>query len=86
MDEEGLGWNESWDIARRTFAYTNHTVLPEALEAWSIDLFGRLLPRHLQIIEEIDRRLRGRVEDTFPNDPARVERMAILANGSGSDG
>ena len=81
MDDEGLGWNESWNIARRTFAYTNHTVLPEALEAWSIDLFGRLLPRHLQIIEEIDRRLRGRVEDTFPNDSARVERMAILANG-----
>ena len=81
MDEEGLGWNESWDIARRTFAYTNHTVLPEALEAWSIDLFGKLLPRHLQIIEEIDRRLRGRVEDVFPGEPDGVERMAILADG-----
>jgi glycogen phosphorylase len=81
MDEEGLGWNESWDIARRTFAYTNHTVLPEALESWSIDLFGRLLPRHLQIIEEIDRRLRGRVQDAFPGDHDRVERMAILAQG-----
>lgn len=81
MDEEGLGWNESWDIARRTFAYTNHTVLPEALESWSIDLFGKLLPRHLQIIEEIDRRLRGKVEDVFPGEPDRVERMAILADG-----
>src|SRR5690606_30898191 len=81
MDEEGLGWNASWDIARRTFAYTNHTVLPEALESWSIDLFGRLLPRHLQIIEEIDRRLRGRVQDVFPGDPDRVSRMAILADG-----
>jgi glycogen phosphorylase len=81
MDEEGLGWNESWRIARRTFAYTNHTVLPEALESWSIELFGRLLPRHLEIIEEIDRRLRGRVEDVFPGDSARVERMAILSNG-----
>ncbi len=81
MDEEGLGWDESWDIARRTFAYTNHTVLPEALESWSIDLFGKLLPRHLQIIEEIDRRLRVRVESTFPGEPDRVERMAILADG-----
>jgi glycogen phosphorylase len=81
MDEEGLGWNEAWDIARRTFAYTNHTVLPEALETWSIDLFGRLLPRHLQIIAEIDRRLRGRVEESFPGDTAKVERMAILAGG-----
>jgi glycogen phosphorylase len=81
MDEEGLGWNESWRIARRTFAYTNHTVLPEALESWPIQLFGRLLPRHLQIIEEIDRRLRARVQDTFPGEPARVERMAVLAGG-----
>ena len=81
MDEEGLGWDESWDIARRTFAYTNHTVLPEALESWSIELFGRLLPRHLQIIEEIDRRLRARVESVFPGEPDRVERMAILADG-----
>jgi glycogen phosphorylase len=82
MDEEGLGWDEAWRIARRTFAYTNHTVLPEALESWSIELFTRLLPRHVQIIEEIDRRLRGRVMERFPNDPRRVERMAILANGS----
>jgi len=81
MDDEGLGWNEAWGIARQTFAYTNHTVLPEALEAWSIELFARLLPRHLQIIEEIDKRLRGRVMDKFPNDPTRVERMAILAQG-----
>src|SRR5690606_5235740 len=81
MDEEGLGWNESWAIARRTFGYTNHTVLPEALEKWSIDLFGRILPRHLQIIEEIDRRLRERVAEAFPNDTARRERMAILSGG-----
>ena len=81
MDEQGLEWNVAWDLTRRTFAYTNHTVLPEALEAWSIDLFGRLLPRHVEIIQEIDRRLRGRVEDTFPGDHARMERMAILAGG-----
>ncbi|MEX2582782.1 MAG: glycogen/starch/alpha-glucan phosphorylase [Gemmatimonadota bacterium] len=81
MDQYDLGWDESWDIARRTFAYTNHTVLPEALEAWSIELFGRLLPRHLQIIEEIDRRLRSRVVERFKGDPLRVERMAILSGG-----
>src|SRR5690606_11691684 len=81
MDEEGLGWDESWEIARRTFAYTNHTVLPEALESWSIDLFGRLLPRHLQIIEEIDRRLRAHAQQVFSGDGARVERVAILSGG-----
>ncbi|MEX2569696.1 MAG: glycogen/starch/alpha-glucan phosphorylase [Gemmatimonadota bacterium] len=81
MDEEGLGWEESWEIAQRCFAYTNHTVLPEALEGWPIELFGRLLPRHLQIIEEIDRRLRNRIEEEFPDDAGRVERMAILADG-----
>ncbi len=81
MDEEQLGWNESWALARRTFAYTNHTVLPEALESWSIELFGRLLPRHLQIIEEVDRRLRDRAREEFPDDPGRVERMAILSDG-----
>jgi glycogen phosphorylase len=81
MDVEGLEWDESWRIARRVFAYTNHTVLPEALEKWSYDLFGRLLPRHLEIIQEIDRRLRARVEERFPGDRTRAERMAIIANG-----
>ncbi|HEX2190104.1 MAG TPA: glycogen/starch/alpha-glucan family phosphorylase, partial [Longimicrobiaceae bacterium] len=81
MDEEGLEWNESFDIARRVFAYTNHTVLPEALETWSQELFGRLLPRHLEIIREIDRRLRERIQDRYPGDAARVERMAILSGG-----
>src|SRR5690606_16758876 len=82
LDEHGLGWDEAWEISRKTFAYTNHTVLPEALESWSIDLFGRLLPRHLQIIEEIDRRLRERVAANFPADPSRPERMAILSHGN----
>lgn len=81
MDVEGLEWDEAWAIARRTFAYTNHTVLPEALEKWSYDLFGRLLPRHLEIIQEIDRRLRARVEERYPGDHARLARMAIIANG-----
>lgn len=81
MDEEGLEWDEAWALCQRTFAYTNHTVLPEALERWSYDLIGRLLPRHLQIIQEIDRRLRALVEERFPGDHARLERMAIIAHG-----
>ncbi len=81
MDVEGLEWDDAWEICRRTFAYTNHTVLPEALERWSYDLVGRLLPRHLQIIQEIDRRLRALVEEEFPGDQARLERMAIIAHG-----
>jgi len=80
LDEEGLPWDEAWRLTRRTFAYTNHTVLPEALEVWDLDLFGRLLPRHLQIVEEIDRRLRARAQDAFGGDAARVERVAVLAN------
>jgi glycogen phosphorylase len=81
MDEHGLEWNESFDIARETFAYTNHTVLPEALETWSEEMFGRLLPRHLELVREIDRRFRQRVREAFPGDAAREERMAILGDG-----
>jgi glycogen phosphorylase len=81
MDEHDWEWNAAWDVVRQTLAYTNHTVLPEALETWGIDLFGRLLPRHLDIIREIDRRFRDRVAEAFPDDPARVERMAILSGG-----
>jgi starch phosphorylase len=81
MDEHGMEWDESFNIARSTFAYTNHTVLPEALEAWGIDLFSRLLPRHLELIREIDRRFRARVQEKFPGDAAREERMAILGGG-----
>jgi glycogen phosphorylase len=81
MDEHGMEWDTSFDIARATFAYTNHTVLPEALETWTEELFGRLLPRHLELVREIDRRFRSRLADAFPDDPARVERMAILSGG-----
>lgn len=81
MDDEGLEWDEAWEISRRTFAYTNHTVLPEALEVWSLDLFGRLLPRHLELIIEVDRRLREQVSKAFPGDADRLERMAIISNG-----
>jgi starch phosphorylase len=82
MDEHGMEWNDSFDMARETFAYTNHTVLPEALETWSVDLFGRLLPRHLEIVLEIDRRFRDRVREKFPDEPHREERMAIVSNGA----
>ena len=82
MDQEGLEWNEAWELARRTFAYTNHTVLPEALEVWSTELFGLLLPRHLEIIHEIDKRLRARIAERFPGDSERLERMAIVSGGA----
>jgi starch phosphorylase len=82
MDDHGLEWDESFDIARKTFAYTNHTVLPEALETWGTELFGRMLPRHLEIIQEIDKRFRERVRERWPGDAQREERMAIVAGGA----
>lgn len=82
MDDHGLEWDESFDIARKTFAYTNHTVLPEALETWGTELFGRMLPRHLEIITEIDKRFRERVREQWPGDAQREERMAIVAGGA----
>lgn len=81
MDDEGMEWEQAWEIAHRTFAYTNHTVLPEALESWSVDLFGRLLPRQLDLVREIDRRFRAEVAAAFPAEPERVERMAIVSDG-----
>lgn len=80
VDREHLDWDRAWEISRSVFGFTNHTVLPEALECWSSDLFGRLLPRHLQIIEEIDRRLRARVRAHFPGDEERERRMSIITN------
>jgi glycogen phosphorylase len=81
MDVHNFEWDAAWDIVRGTLAYTNHTVLPEALETWSTDLFSRLLPRHFDIIREIDRRFREEVEAAFPDEPERVQRMAIVGNG-----
>ncbi|HEX5727037.1 MAG TPA: glycogen/starch/alpha-glucan phosphorylase [Longimicrobiaceae bacterium] len=81
MDDHNLEWDQAFDLARATFAYTNHTVLPEALEVWPVELFGKLLPRHLELVREIDRRFRHRVRERFPDDPAREERMAILSGG-----
>ncbi len=81
MDEHGMDWDAAFDLARRSCAYTNHTVLPEALESWSTDLFGRLLPRHMELVMEIDRRFRDRVREAFPAESGREERMAIVSGG-----
>ncbi len=82
LDEARLGWDEAWDLTTRTLAYTNHTVLPEALERWPVELFRMLLPRHLEIIAEIDRRLADEVRRRFPGDEARVERTRVIEEGS----
>jgi starch phosphorylase len=78
VDEHGLGWGEAWAVARNTFAYTNHTLLPEALEKWSVGLFGALLPRHLEIVYEINRRFLEEVRAKFPGDDARVARLSLI--------
>ncbi|GJM20932.1 MAG: alpha-1,4 glucan phosphorylase [Planctomycetota bacterium] len=78
MDEHSVEWDEAWDITRNTLAYTNHTLLPEALERWSRELVERVLPRHLQIIEQIDAQFLAVVEQRFPGDTERKQRMAIV--------
>jgi glycogen phosphorylase len=78
VDEHQFAWNEAWEITRHTFNYTNHTLLPEALEKWPLPIFERLLPRHLQIIYEINRRFLEQVRVRFPDDPKRMERMSLI--------
>jgi starch phosphorylase len=78
VDHHGLGWDDAWAVTRATFAYTNHTLLPEALEKWAVDLFGALLPRHLEIIHEINRRFLDEVRAAFPGDDARLARLSII--------
>lgn len=78
VDLNQLSWDQAWDLTRGVFAFTNHTVLPEALESWSEELLARLLPRHFQIIEEIDRRHREQVRQRWPEDEGREQRTAIL--------
>ncbi len=78
VDEHNLGWEEAWNVTRATFAYTNHTLLPEALEKWSVDLFGRLLPRHLEIIYEINRRFLEEVRAKFPGGEPRLKRLSLI--------
>lgn len=78
VDQEFLGWDKAWEITQKTLAYTNHTLLPEALERWQIKLFGDLLPRHLEIIYEINLRFLDAVRIKFIDDPARLGRMSLI--------
>ncbi|HEY6070629.1 MAG TPA: glycogen/starch/alpha-glucan phosphorylase [Chthoniobacterales bacterium] len=78
VDEHETEWDEAWKITQATFAYTNHTLLPEALEKWSVDLFGALLPRHLEIIYEINRRFLDEVREKFAGDEERVARFSLI--------
>lgn len=81
LDEEGLGWEEAWEITRKTCAYTNHTIMAEALEKWPIEIFSRLLPRIYQIVEEINRRFVLEIQAKFPNDHHKIEKMSIIYDG-----
>ncbi|MDD3339236.1 MAG: glycogen/starch/alpha-glucan phosphorylase [Lachnospiraceae bacterium] len=81
MDEEGFEWDEAWEITTKTCAYTNHTIMAEALEKWPIELFSRLLPRIYQIVEEINRRFLLDIQKAFPGDNSKIDAMAIIHNG-----
>ncbi|MCR4956445.1 MAG: glycogen/starch/alpha-glucan phosphorylase [Lachnospiraceae bacterium] len=81
IDEEGLGWQEAWEITKKTCAYTNHTIMAEALEKWPIDIFSRLLPRIYQIVEEINRRFKNEINEKYPGDMEKVKKMAIIYDG-----
>ena len=81
MDEEGLEWDDAWDITTRTCAYTNHTIMAEALEKWPIELFSRLLPRIYQIVEEINRRFVLKIQEMYPGNQDKVKNMAVLYDG-----
>ena len=83
IDEHLLDWDTAWEVTRHSFAYTNHTLLPEALETWPVALFGRLLPRHLEIIYEINRRFLDEVRARFPGDDARLARMSLIDKSGG---
>ncbi len=81
IDEEGMNWEEAWEVTTKTCAYTNHTIMAEALEKWPIDLFSRLLPRIYQIVQEIDRRFVEQVRAQYPGNEEKVRKMAILYDG-----
>ena len=83
VDQEGIGWDEAWGVTVSTFGYTNHTILPEALEKWPVELLGHVLPRHLEIIYEINRRFLASVVERFPGDAARLSRMSLIEEGDG---
>jgi starch phosphorylase len=81
LDDAHLGWDQAWDLTQRTLAYTNHTLLPEALEKWPVEWFQLLIPRHLEIIYEINRRLLDTVRQRYPGDDGRVERISLIEEG-----
>jgi starch phosphorylase len=81
LDDVHLGWDQAWDLTKKTFGYTNHTLLPEALEKWPVAWFETLLPRHLELIYEINRRLLDEVRVRFPGDEGRVQRMSLVEEG-----
>jgi starch phosphorylase len=81
VDEEGLGWDEAWEVTTKTCAYTNHTIMAEALEKWPIELFSRLLPRVYQIIEEINRRFVEEIKAKYPGNQEKIRKMAIIYDG-----
>lgn len=78
MDIEKLPWSKAWELTQKTFAYTNHTVLPEALERWPVDLVEKLLPRHLEIIYEINQKHLDKIVALFPKDVDRLRRMSLI--------
>ena len=84
VDEHAVAWEKAWEVTQASFGYTNHTLLAEALETWPVELFQRLLPRHLTIIYEINRRFLKQVMNRFPNDEARLARMSIVDDGNGT--
>ena len=81
LDLEGLGWEKAWEICVKTFAYTNHTLMPEALETWTVDLLGTVLPRHLEIIYEINRRFLEEVGQKYPGTMQPPANMSLIEEG-----
>jgi starch phosphorylase len=81
VDQEQLAWDLAWSLTQQVFAYTNHTILPEAMEVWPLDLWRRMLPRHAEIVEEIDRRFRSEVRRQYPDDEGKADRLAIVHHG-----
>ncbi len=81
LDDYGLSWEEAWDVTTKTCAYTNHTIMAEALEKWPIELFSRLLPRIYQIVEEINRRFQNQIRQMYPNDQQKIAKMSIIYDG-----
>ncbi|KAF3886459.1 MULTISPECIES: glycogen/starch/alpha-glucan phosphorylase [Nostocales] len=82
IDTHQLGWDEAWDITQKSFGFTNHTLLPEALERWPISVFGRLLPRHLEIIFEINQRFLDKVRSQYPGDDGKLSRLSLIEEGA----